>query len=112
MRESRRGAETEMELDQWRILALELAEAPLPAETFDLAPFEVPNHWTIRLYTNHALYVRLPNGTLQFAAPLNSPKGPFRPRFRAPPKVVYACWAGLNIAIFALMLGAKPTKTK
>jgi len=106
--ETRRGVETEIELDQWRILALELAEAPpLPAQTFDLAPFQGQSHWATRIYTNGALYTRQTNGTLQFVVSLNAPKAPLIPRFRASPKTVYACWVGLNFGIFALMLGAK-----
>ncbi len=110
--ESRRGVENQIELDEWRILDLDIAEAPLPAQAFDLAPFAGQSQWTTFVYTNGGLYARQTNGMLQFVVSVEAPEGPFRRRFRASPKVVYACWAGLNIAIFALMLGAKPTKTK
>jgi hypothetical protein len=110
--QSRRGVEKEIELDEWRILALDIAEAPLLAESFNPAPFTGQGEWTTRVYTNGALYTRLTNGMLQFPVSLETPKRPFLPRLRASPRVVYTCWAGLNIAIFALMLRAKHTETK
>jgi hypothetical protein len=106
------GVEKEIDLDEWQILDLDLTEAPLPAQTFDLAPFLGQGQLTTHVYTNGALYDRQPNGTLQFAVSLEPPKSPFLPRFRASPRVVYACWAGLNLVIFALLLGAKSAKNE
>ena len=106
------GVEKEIDLDEWQILDLDLAEAPLAAQIFDLAPFLGQGQLTPHVYTNGALYDRQPNGSLQLAVPLTPPKNVSLPRLRSSPRVFYACWAGLNLAIFALLLGAKRAKNQ
>jgi hypothetical protein len=98
----------EIEVDEYRILDFQTAPEPLHDEAFDVAPFAHLNHWAPRIYTNGAFYDRTTNGTLQLAYELGArPLSSSHPRI--PRGVIYAGWAGLNFAIFALMLGAKET---
>jgi len=104
------GKEKQIELDEWRILDLEIAEAPLAAELFDVAAFSRSNHWPRRLYANSSFYERAPNGTLQLTGTLEfHARRPLVPR-KVGVAVLYAGGGGLNMAIVALMVRAKETE--
>ena len=98
----------EIELNQWRILDFETAEAPLAPEAFSVAPFARRNAWASRVYTNGAIYYVATNGELRLAYPLN-PSGmrPTLPPSRTALAAFYTCWGALNVTLFALMVGAK-----
>ena len=53
-----KGAQIEMELNQWRILDFQTAATPMAAEAFDAAPFAQSNRWTALVYTNGGFYER------------------------------------------------------
>lgn len=107
-----KGAQIEMELNQWRILDFQTAATPMAAEAFDAAPFAQSNRWTALVYTNGGFYERTTNGTLRLAYVLPTPSKPPIASSPAARRAFYACWGGLNLALFALMLGAKETKSQ
>lgn len=103
---------TEVEVDEYRILDFQDANAPLNDDAFGIAPFAQVNHWAVRIYTNGGFYERGTNGALQLAYTLGPPSNLSASRPRIPRAALYVGWAGLNIVIFALMLGAKETNKK
>lgn len=100
---------TEVEVDEYRILDFQDANAPLDGEAFDIVPFAQLNHWAPRVYTNGGFYEQGTNGVLRLAYMLGPPSDLSASRPRISRAALYVGWAGLNIAIFALMLGAKET---
>jgi hypothetical protein len=105
-----KGAEAELDLDEWRILDFECVENPLSQEAFAVTEFARRNGWQRHLYTNNAIYDRTTNGTLHLAYSfVAAPNTSHRPA-PALRKVFYGVWGGMNIAIFALMVRAKETK--
>lgn len=97
----------EIELNQWRILEIEIAGGPLAAEHFDVAPFAQWNDWPIRVYTNGGFYQPSTNGTLRLIAMLGAQNQNRRPPGRAELGAFYAGWGAMNLVIFALLVGAK-----
>lgn len=105
-----KGADAEMELDEWRILNFERGEAPLGPEAFDVEAFARQNNWLSRVYTNGAIYDPSTNGVLRLAYSLGDFPTRASPASQTVRTVFYGCWGGMNIAIFALMAGAKEWK--
>lgn len=95
-----------VEVNEWRILALELADGPLDSKAFDAEPFARQNLWKRRIYKNSGLYIQRPDGTVQFAGTFDLDKQNRAPR-RVGLGLFYGGWGGLNIAIFVLMVRAK-----
>jgi hypothetical protein len=108
----RRGARIEMELDQWRILDLQAANNPLEPGAFDAAPFARQSHWTNHIYTNGGFYERGANGGFRLAYTSAISVRPPAVSSQAGRAAFYACWGGLNLAIFALLLRAKEPNTQ
>ena len=98
----------EIEFDEWKILNLEMADAPLASASFDLAPFVKQNQWQDHLYTNGTFYERTDAG-LRYLEPLTvSRSASFSARqLHFWLLTFYGSWGGMNLAIFALMVGAK-----
>lgn len=99
---------TEIELDQWKILDLSIADEALPSEAFSAVRFTVSNNkWESRIYTNGAIYNVGTNGILHFSYPVDERSIYFTMDKRRLRMTLRTCWAGVNVALFALMVGAK-----
>ncbi|HEV2391608.1 MAG TPA: hypothetical protein VG146_04505 [Verrucomicrobiae bacterium] len=105
------GGRTEVELDQWRILEMEIANRPLDARPFAADSFTQPKRWLTRVYTNGAIYELGSNGTLKviYGVPHDGTSSALALRSHAG---FYVCWAGLNVAIFALIVRAKERRSE
>ncbi len=101
---------SEMELDQWRILNLQIAPRAMNPDAFAFARFEAARGWQRRIYTNGAIYDVRTNGALHLVYNLPAAGAPLIPRAREMPLAFYAGWAVMNLTIFALMVGAKEKK--
>lgn len=106
-----KGSPTQMELDQWRILDLRIADGALPSEAFSAVRFtDANNKWESRIYTNGAIYNVGTNGILHYAYPVDERSMYFTTDKRRLRVILHTCWASMNVAIFALMVGAKDKK--
>lgn len=97
---------TEIEVDEWRILKLDLGSADLPKEEFDIAPFVTANHWTARVYTNNAFYDQSASGRLTLSYVLKEPGSRFWGTVLSR-TTIYIAWACLNLGLAVVMLRAK-----
>lgn len=107
---------TPIDLDEWKILDLQISPRGMTRASFNVEPFVHGNHWPIRVYTNGAFYSRSTNGSMAFLAYLTETR---KPRFHGSVQerhlkmgLVYFGWAGLNFGIFALMMRARRENTK
>ncbi len=112
LKTERTGTQREIELDEWRILDIQIHEASLAAEAFDVAPFTRQNHWPEQIYTNSGFYARGTNGGLQLIGTLDFRNQPRLGPSRASVAALYAAWGGLNVVIFALLVGAREKEQK
>lgn len=99
--------QTEIEVDEWRIINFEIDDTLLADNAFGIAPFAQFNRWATRVYPNGAVYDRGTNGALQMAYILDPFGALLPPRPRISRMLLYTIWGGMNVAIFALVLGAK-----
>ena len=105
------GPGQEVELDEWRVLKEEIGGPALDESAFGSGSYLEGREWQTRVFTNGSMYDLQTNGALRLVYGL-----PYAGQFAsAAPRGLqhgfYACWAGLNLTIFALMVGAKETKT-
>jgi hypothetical protein len=106
------GVVQEVDLDEWNILDLQVADQPLATESFAASRFNFKSSWATRNYTNGGFYQRAPDGTLRLIALLAAQGGASITAGRAKLGAFYVGWGGLNIAIFALIVRVRNrTKT-
>ncbi len=95
----------EVERSEFVIQSLRTPPAPLGAEAFLDAGLLRSNTWQVRVYSNEAVYVVLPDKTLKMVERLGRQVVPRRlPGQPGVAKLaaVYTVWAGVNVWIFIL----------
>lgn len=108
----RAGVETEMELDQWRILDLTTMSTSMAESAFDFEKFARPNNLASRIYTNNAIYNVGTNGTLSLFSTVGQQASFLTSSNRISRAVFYSFWGCANAAVFALFIGAKDRNRK
>lgn len=106
------GTNDEIEVNEWRVLDVRTLDGPLLPEAFDAEVFARQNRWRRRVYKSSGFYVKAPDGALVFTGTLGAQNAGQGQQTSLRLRLLYVGWGGLNIAIFALMVGARETAEK